>query len=210
MSRSPRFVIIFIPLVLWIGVLPASALENETVRIPLALSEQYLAGSRIVALDFDSGQALPEIVDVRLFVTGNYCCFEVIFADCHGPPGGNFCYDPGLEFGFLEADGKVFPTVNVIPGVYDNSVQPDICEQQDLAAEIAFDYGSAAPDWSFLADGSGTVYLTGLEEPIFCAYPVCCYFGASFYITSAELIVEIPAPTPVEEHSWGTIKAIYR
>ena len=212
MSSFPRFLLVGCFLALCFNLAPTDILAGDIVRIPLDLSDDlvYLSGSHVEVMPFASGQDWPEILDVRLHLTGSYCCFEVIYTDCFGPPGGVGCFDPGLVCGFMVEDEEMYTTEHLLPGIWDDSTNFATCEDQDYDQEFTFDTGSDTTDWSFLAQGTGTVFLTGLPKPIFCAYPVCCSFGSSAETTSAELIVELATVTPTEQHSWGTIKAIYR
>jgi hypothetical protein len=153
---------------------------------------------------------LPEILDVRVHLIGTACCHEITGGDVTDPfTFGTVCYDPGLVFGLVNSEELVYRTVNKIPGDFDNSGQAATCTEQEIDQEYAFNTGSVPADWSFLATGEGTLFLTGLPGP-FCSYPRFCTPGPSMSLTAAELIIEIPMPTPLEEHPWGTLKAIYR
>ena len=67
-----------------------------------------------------------------------------------------------------------------------------------------------APDWSFLADGTGTLVLGGLP----CAYdpthPEVCVCDPSLQILIMDLVVGLDGTVPAAPASWGALKSRYR
>lgn len=211
MLPSPRSLPILCCLALAIHALPAAAPAGEIVRLPLTLSADlvYLSDMEIEVLSFDTAQPWTEILDVRLHLTGTYCCHLIVGSYALGPPSSADCAEPGLVCGFLVGDDEIYPTVRMFTGTWEDQTY-DACETQDFEVEIVFEVPADTADWSFLAEGAGTVFLRGLECPCVSVYPNMCFCDPSAVAISAELVVELETGVPVESSSWGAIKAIFR
>jgi len=69
---------------------------------------------------------------------------------------------------------------------------------------------SPGATWDFLSAGTGTVFLSCFAPPL----PAGCQYlhGSSegiAEVTSAEIHFELSNPTPVQQTTWGRIKALY-
>ena len=78
MSCFQRCLVLCCFLAICFNMAPADILAGEIVRIPLELSDDlvYLTGNSVEVMSFASGQDWSQILDVRLHLTGSYCCFR--------------------------------------------------------------------------------------------------------------------------------------
>ncbi|MEN8006883.1 MAG: hypothetical protein ABFS42_07680 [Candidatus Krumholzibacteriota bacterium] len=184
-------------------VLTAPCLGGEIVQIPLDLGSPELAlGEDDIRIDFDSERELPDIVGVRLHITGYYLhhrSFGWIFGDPQTYGYGNG--EAGLYQGFIVGEHPECVTEYVFGNTEDGGATFDL--------ELEFDCGGPDVDWAFLAGGAGTLLLRSLDCYL-PPYPFVGHCTPSAYLESATLVIQLDSLVAVEHQSWGSIKARYR
>jgi hypothetical protein len=182
------------------------ALAAEIVTVPIDAGNQplYLLPDENHDLAFAAGRELPDISDVRLHVTGTYGNARSICWNFGDYGGGTWVYaeNHGLAIALLRFSEPVCVTTQIL--------LPEMSETVPYDRTFDFDCGSDPEDWSFLADGTGVVRLTGLGCEHSPSYPEVCLCDHSATVDSAELLITLGTGVAVARNSWTAIKGLYR
>lgn len=110
-------------------------------------------------------------------------------------------YESAIRFGFI-VDGAVrYATEQVFA-----------CEEAGIEIDLGFGFATAeAADWSFLAEGQGTLFIEHCAPDYSCPMggPPSAW-GVDILLTRAELRFEPASELPVEPTTWDALKAWYR
>ena len=185
--------------------LAAATARAELVVVPLDLGETPLdlRGEERVEVPFDAGRSLAGATSVALRVVGSGR-FERSVCWQFGDYGGGVWFyreDVGVVAA-LSVAGEVRAETSLVVASADH---PDL-DQTAFDATMVL----AASDWSFLADGRGTVVLEGLDCEHFAHHPEVCICDPSAALTGASLIVALDGEVPTSRRAWGALKACYR
>lgn len=181
----------------------APCLAEENILIPLDLGTSELElGEDEIRLDFDAEHELPDIAAVRLLVTGYYLDHRSFgWIDGNAFSYGYGDGEAGLDQGFVVGENQICVTEFVLGNTHDGGATFDL--------ELDFVCGGQNADWAFLAEGAGTVLLQSLDCYL-PPYPFVGHCTPSAYLESATLIFQMDSLVPVEQQTWGSIKAWYR
>lgn len=183
--------------------LPAAA---AVIVVPLTLPETPLSLEALAAypLAFDAGGALLDIHQVGIRLQGSETYFRDYCWDSGDPDGGSWYHQDVLGLTIALEDGGTTLADTLV--VFDPADHPgDLGAVLDGVVLLTPD-----GDWSDLADGVGTVVLTGLA----CGYapvpPEACACDPSFTVTEAVLIVATGTDVPAASTTWSALKARFR
>ncbi len=182
------------------------AAPAEVIVIPLALPEVplFLEAGTSYLVPFDAGRPLEDINQVGVRIKGTDTYFRDFCWTSGDYGAGQWWYRDvlGLELGIKDGGTILALTTRS----YDPDDHPD---DLDVILDTVVVMHPAG-DWSGLADGTGTVVLTGLD----CAYtpsdPEVCACDPSMTLTEAELVVTTGTDVPAAPTTWGVLKARYR
>ena len=190
-----------------LALLLAAPAGAEIVTVPLELQEtpSYLGepGNIPLVLPFDAGRSLANVTDVGLRVVAT-TSFVRLHCWQFGDYGGGVRSGPdvlGFSAAFLE-DGAVLTQTTFVYDPADHPGETILVLDSVLVLDPA--------DWSFLADGRGTLELQGLDCAADWSYPTVCICDASFVLAGVELVFGLGESVPATDTAWGALKARYR
>ena len=179
--------------------------SGEVVEIPLELPDTplYVRGGDRFEVGFDAGRPLSGATGVAVRLAGSGWFARSICWQFGNYGGGVWSHreDVGATASLLAAGEPVTDATLVLAA----GDHPDL-ETIDFDAALAL----TAVDWSFLADGTGTVVLQGLDCAHFAVYPEVCICDMSAALTGVSLLVALDGEVPVGKATWGAFKARYR
>lgn len=137
------------------------------------------------------------VENVQLRLVGRHTCQ---FAYCaEGPSYAVGATEGAIAWGFMVGEAETYRTEREF------SCVP---EGEDFDLTLSFAAGET-PDWSFLAEGTGTLFVEHERTADGCIM-FAVFVGVDAYLTTVELLVELPDTVPVSADTWGAIKARYR
>jgi hypothetical protein len=196
--RYARHLAPILVVILLIGFHAPARLLAEVLTVPLELPPagiEFWQGP--VQLPFATDAPLRHVASVALHVTGAHAARGLYW--CHGTePYERVPAPAGLTAGFVVGGSPLAETTVLLPGSPPGML------------ELDHTFVLAAPDWSFLEGGAGTVFLRTCGTP---ELDACEAAGRleeyRVFLDAAELIVTTRT-VPESTASWGAIKTIYR
>lgn len=176
-----------------------SCLAGVIVPVPVELDDEEVGISPNYRLEglFAGTQTWPIIENVQLHLVGHHTCQYAYCAE--NPSYAVAPTDGAIAFGFMVGETETFRTEQGFTCV---------AEGEEFDLTLSFAVGQT-PDWSFLAEGTGTLFIEHEPTEAGCAmFPI--FVGVDAYLTTVELLVEMPESVPAETEIWGSIKAHYR
>jgi hypothetical protein len=180
----------------------AGATAQSLVVVPFDLGAEELMISPVEHFEqpFDLSGIGAAAGNVQLHLVGSH---TTQFAYCPPNPSYNvYALESRISFCLLVGETVFYRTTQTFPS---------IPAGQAIDLVLAFDTG-ATPDWSFLAEGGGTLLIEHENIPGQCSsyYGYAFYAGIDVTLTAVELLIDTTGGVPNEPTAWGMLKALYR
>lgn len=166
-----------------------------TVEVPVVGLDGYFYGpdTTRVTGSFTVNFESSDILSARIRITGN-----LVWPSYYGCPYGDAGVN-GLKF---------FANMSTASG--DWFTETVYVDQRVLFVTYLFWQPSGGATWDFLSGKSGTLVLSGFARPL----PEGCTYNhgssdTTGEVADAEIIFELRDPNPVEQSTWGRVKALF-